>query len=94
MDTESNAVRNLLIDFGSEGDMCKDRRGYFQNTWVSFEENESSHDLNFISHLHDNSMICSWERPEQFLFNFFYLDAILIKFGGFVPEFEFHDFLF
>ncbi|XP_055713736.1 low density lipoprotein receptor adapter protein 1-like isoform X2 [Phlebotomus papatasi] len=59
MDTESNAVRNLLIDFGSEGDMCKDRRGYFQNTWVSFEENESSHDLNFISHLHDNSMICS-----------------------------------
>uniref|UniRef100_A0A1L8DN98 Putative low density lipoprotein receptor adaptor protein 1 n=1 Tax=Nyssomyia neivai TaxID=330878 RepID=A0A1L8DN98_9DIPT len=57
--TEGNAVRNLLIDFGTDGEVCKDRRRYFQNTWVSFDENESSHDLNYISHLHDNSMVCS-----------------------------------
>ncbi|XP_055685033.1 low density lipoprotein receptor adapter protein 1-like [Lutzomyia longipalpis] len=56
---EGNAVRNLLIDFGSETEMCKDRRRYFQNTWVSFEENESTHDLSIIAHRHDNSMMCS-----------------------------------
>uniref|UniRef100_A0A6B2EDD1 Putative low density lipoprotein receptor adapter protein 1 n=1 Tax=Phlebotomus kandelakii TaxID=1109342 RepID=A0A6B2EDD1_9DIPT len=58
IETEGKVVRNLLIDFGSEGDICKERRGYFQNTWVSFEENESTHDLSFI-HRHDKSMICS-----------------------------------
>ncbi|XP_059618161.1 low density lipoprotein receptor adapter protein 1-B-like [Phlebotomus argentipes] len=56
---ESKAVRSLLIDFSAETDICKDRSAYFQNTWVSFEENESTHDLSFISHRHDNSMACS-----------------------------------
>ncbi|GAB0091256.1 low density lipoprotein receptor adapter protein 1 [Sergentomyia squamirostris] len=57
-ESESTAMRNLLIDFGNEADM-KDRKGYFQNTWVSFEENESTHDLSFITHLHEKSMMCS-----------------------------------
>uniref|UniRef100_U5ER70 Putative low density lipoprotein receptor adaptor protein 1 n=1 Tax=Corethrella appendiculata TaxID=1370023 RepID=U5ER70_9DIPT len=40
---ENNSVRSLLIDFNSEltAELCaKDHREYFQNTWVSFEDDQ------------------------------------------------------
>lgn len=65
---EVDTMRNLLIDFSSEMDitseLCsKDQQQYFQNTWVSFED-ESSNDslklppINYNTNMWDsNAMI-------------------------------------
>lgn len=60
-DTDSDEIRNLLIDFNSEitAEICgKDHRNLLQNTWVSFEDNDTN-DSHF-GKLHDEAM---WERP-------------------------------
>lgn len=46
---EVDTMRNLLIDFSSEMDitaeLCsKDHKQYFQNTWVSFEDDQGSNE--------------------------------------------------
>ncbi|KAG4070779.1 hypothetical protein HA402_011005 [Bradysia odoriphaga] len=59
----SDEIRSLLIDFQSEitAEICaKDHRNLLQNTWVSFEDNDTENDAHFTkSKLHDDSL---WER--------------------------------
>lgn len=59
-------VRSLLIDFSSEltAELCsKDHKQYFQNTWVSFEDDGSSADIHsmpkFQENMWEKNMICS-----------------------------------
>lgn len=65
-DDENIPVRSLLIDFSSEltAELCsKDHKQYFQNTWVSFEDENSSSDITampkFQENMWEKNMICS-----------------------------------
>ncbi len=59
----SDGIRSLLIDFNSDisvAEICgKDHRNLLQNTWVSFEDNDTSNSHFTKSKRHDDSM---WER--------------------------------
>lgn len=65
-DDDQIPVRSLLIDFSSEltAELCsKDHKQYFQNTWVSFEDDGSSADITsmpkFQENMWEKNMICS-----------------------------------
>lgn len=56
-------IRSVLIDFNSEitAEICgKDHRNLLQNTWVSFEDNDTTNNHFAKSKLHDNTAL--WER--------------------------------
>lgn len=60
--TDNDEIRSLLIDFNSEitAEICgKDHRSLLQNTWVSFDDNETSNSHFTKSKLHDDAL---WER--------------------------------
>lgn len=66
-DDDQMPVRSLLIDFSSEltAELCsKDHKQYFQNTWVSFEDDGGSGtDITsmpkFQENMWEKNMICS-----------------------------------
>lgn len=65
-DDDNIPVRSLLIDFSSEltAELCsKDHKQYFQNTWVSFDDDGSNADITsmpkFQENMWEKNMICS-----------------------------------